>query len=216
MKKSISKIIDSQLFKWVDQLKSTPQYSQFSTQLEGIPEDYGKYVNQAITYTISFFPILILLAMTIYFAIAQSTISEKRELLDKLIETNTLATEAQMYEGELVGRLKISGLNEMKSEIAKIASAQGIEATSVSVETFDSQTVGSLAKSQATLKLRKLNTPELISLLRVLAVNEKFKISSIELKRTTDSVSGTLSLIYFAKEIEKAPAVEDEEDKGKK
>ncbi len=216
MKNSISKLIDSQLFKWVDRLKSTPQYAQFSSQLEGIPEDYGKFVNQGITYFISFFPFVILLAMGIYFGLAQSVITEKRELLEQLIETNTLAKEAEMYSGNLVGKLKISGLSEVKSEIARIASQQGIESSGVSVETFDAKTVGGLTKSQATIKINALKTPELISLLRVLAVNEKFKISNIELKRRSDSISGSLSLIYFAKEVEEAPVEEGDAPKGGK
>ncbi len=199
MKNSISKIIDKQLFKWVDQLKATPQYSQFSSQLESIPEDYGKYVNQGLTYFLSFFPIIILAAMGIYFMIAQGTISDKRDLLNQLIDTNSLSSEVQMYERSLVGRLKITSLNDMKNEVSRLAAQQGIEASSLSVETFNTETIGGLNKSKANLKVENLNTPSLIALLRVLAVNEKFKINNLSLKRTTDSISGNISLIHFGR-----------------
>ena len=199
MKNSLSKIIDKQLFKWVDQLKATAQYSQFSSQLESIPEDYGKYVNQGLTYFLSFFPIIILAAMAIYFMIAQGTISDKRELLNQLIDTNSLSSEVQMYERSLVGRLKITSLNDMKNEVSRLAAQQGIEASSLSVETFNTETIGGLNKSKANLKVESLNTPSLIALLRVLAVNEKFKINNLSLKRTTDSISGNISLIHFGR-----------------
>lgn len=199
MKNSLSKIIDKQLFKWVDQLKATAQYSQFSSQLESIPEDYGKYVNQGLTYFLSFFPIIILAAMGIYFMIAQGTISDKRELLNQLIDTNSLSSEVQMYERSLVGRLKITSLNDMKNEVSRLAAQQGIEASSLSVETFNTETIGGLNKSKANLKVESLNTPALIALLRVLAVNEKFKINNLSLKRTTDSISGNISLIHFGR-----------------
>ncbi len=199
MKNSLSKIIDKQLFKWVDQLKATTQYSQFSSQLESIPEDYGKYVNQGLTYFLSFFPIIILAAMGIYFMIAQGTISDKRDLLNQLIDTNSLSSEVQMYERSLVGRLKITSLNDMKNEVSRLAAQQGIEASSLSVETFNTETIGGLNKSKANLKVENLNTPSLIALLRVLAVNEKFKINNLSLKRTTDSISGNISLIHFGR-----------------
>ncbi len=202
MKKSLSKIIDQKLFKGVDQLKSTPQYNQVSSQLESIPEEYGKYVNQFITYTLSFFPLFILLIMGIYFMIAQGRISEKRELLEQLIDTNYLASEANQYQKSLVGRLKITSLTEMKREIAQLAARQGIDDSSLSVESFNTQKIGDLNKSVADLKVKNLNTPDLISLLRVLAVNEKFKIHAIDLKRTTDSISGAISLVHFGKSIE--------------
>jgi len=199
MKNSVSKIIDKQLFKWVDQLKATAQYSQLTSQLESIPEDYGKYVNQGLTYFLSFFPIIILAAMAIYFMIAQGTISDKRDLLNQLIDTNYLSSEVQMYERSLVGRLKITSLNDMKNEVSRLAASQGIEASSLSVETFNTETIGGLNKSKANLKVENLNTPSLIALLRVLAVNEKFKINNLSLKRTTDSISGNISLIHFGR-----------------
>ncbi len=202
MKKSLSKIIDEKLFQGVDQLKSTPQYNQVSSQLETIPEEYGKYVNQLITYALSFFPLLILFIMAIYFMMAQSTISDKRELLEQLIDTNYLVSEASQYEKDLVGRLQITSLAEMKNEITRLAGQQGIDSASLSVESFDTQKIGGLNKSKAELKLSNLNTPELIALMRVLAVNEKFKIHNIDLKRTTDSISGNISLIHFGKNIE--------------
>lgn len=200
MKNSISKLVDNQLFKWIDLLKSTPQYSQFSSQLESIPENYGKYVNQGLTYFLSFFPLIILFAMAIYFAIAQSKIEDKRELLNQLIDTSSLATEVSQYERTLVGKRSITNLNDMKKEINRIASQQGISANNVSVETFDTQSIGGISKSKANLKLDDLNTPSLIALLRVLSVNEKFKINSLDLNRTTNAISGNISLVHFGRQ----------------
>lgn len=200
MKNGLSKIIDQQLFKLIDQLKATPQYSQFTSQLESIPEDYGKYVNQGLTYFLSFFPLILLAAMAIYFAMAQSTISDKRELLKQLVETSSLATEVSQYERSLIGRLKISSLNDMKAQINRLASMQGINSGDISVETFNTESIGGITKSKASLKISNLNTPDLMALLRVLAVNEKFKINSLNLKRTTDSISGQISLIHFGRQ----------------
>ncbi|MAF78823.1 MAG: hypothetical protein CME60_11720 [Halobacteriovoraceae bacterium] len=200
MKNGLSKIIDQQLFKLIDQLKATPQYSQFTSQLESIPEDYGKYVNQGLTYFLSFFPLILLAAMAIYFAMAQSTISDKRELLNQLVETSSLATEVSQYERSLIGRLKISSLNDMKAQINRLASMQGINSGDISVETFNTESIGGITKSKASLKISNLNTPDLMALLRVLAVNEKFKINSLNLKRTTDSISGQISLIHFGRQ----------------
>lgn len=200
MKNGLSKIIDQQLFKLIDQLKATPQYSQFTSQLESIPEDYGKYVNQGLTYFLSFFPLILLAAMAIYFAMAQSTISDKRELLNQLVETSSLATEVSQYERSLIGRLKISSLNDMKAQINRLASMQGINSGDISVETFNTESIGGITKSKASLKVSNLNTPDLMALLRVLAVNEKFKINSLNLKRTTDSISGQISLIHFGRQ----------------
>ncbi|MBC97674.1 MAG: hypothetical protein CME63_07990 [Halobacteriovoraceae bacterium] len=200
MKNGLSKIIDQQLFKFIDQLKATPQYSQFTSQLESIPEDYGKYVNQGLTYFLSFFPLILLAAMAIYFAMAQSTISDKRELLKQLVETSSLATEVSQYERSLIGRLKISSLNDMKAQINRLASMQGINSGDISVETFNTESIGGITKSKASLKISNLNTPDLMALLRVLAVNEKFKINSLNLKRTTDSISGQISLIHFGRQ----------------
>ena len=200
MKNGLSKIIDQQLFKLIDQLKATPQYSQFTSQLESIPEDYGKYVNQGLTYFLSFFPLILLAVMAIYFAMAQSTISDKRELLNQLVETSSLATEVSQYERSLIGRLKISSLNDMKAQINRLASMQGINSGDISVETFNTESIGGITKSKASLKISNLNTPDLMALLRVLAVNEKFKINSLNLKRTTDSISGQISLIHFGRQ----------------
>lgn len=199
MKNSISKIIDKKLFEGIDQLKSTPQYNQVSAQLEAIPEEYGKYINQLITYTLSFFPLLILFIMTIYFAIAQTKISDKRELLETLIETNSLSSEALQYERSLVGKVQISELGEMNSTINALASAQGINPKSISVESFDTQRIGTMNKSMADIRLSNLNTPELISILRALAVKGKFKIQNIDLLRKNNSISGNISLLHFGK-----------------
>lgn len=200
MKNSISKIIDKKLFEGVDQLKSTPQYNQVSAQLESIPEDYGKYINQLITYTLSFFPLVILLIMGIYFMLAQSTISDKRELLETLIETNSLSSEATQYEKSLVGKLNIAELPDMKNSLNRLARQQGIDPNSVSVETFNTQRIGGMNKSTANIRISNLKTPELIGLLRVLVVTEKFKVESIDLKRKNNSISGTISLLHFGKQ----------------
>jgi len=199
MKNSISQIIDKKLFEAIDQLKSTPQYNQISAQLESIPEEYGKYVNQFITYTLSFFPLLILFIMAIYFAMAQATLSDKRELLHTLIETNSLSSEAIQYEKSLVGKLNISDLATMKNMMNRLAGQQGINANSISVETFDTQLIGGMNKSISDIRIANLNTPQLISILRALAVTEKFKIQNIDLKRKNNSISGNISLLHFGK-----------------
>lgn len=199
MKNNISKIIDNKLFVGVDQLKSTPQYNQVSAQLESVPEEYGKYINQLITYTISFFPLLILFVMAIYFMIAQSSISDKRELLKSLIETNSLSSEAIQYERSLVGRLNISELGDMKNILNRMVKQQGIDSNSISVESFDTQNIGTMKKSIATIKISTISTPDLISILRSLTVTEKFKIKSIDLNQKNNSISGKISLLHFGK-----------------
>jgi len=199
MKNSISKIIDNKLFEAVDQLKSTPQYNQVTAQLESIPEEYGKYINQLITYTLSFFPLIILFIMAIYFMIAQDKISDKRELLETLIETSSLSSEASQYERTLVGHLKIAELSDMKNTMNRLARQQGIDPNSISVETFDTQRIGEMNKSIANIRISNLKTPELIGLLRALVVSEKFKTENIDLKRINESITGSISVLHFGK-----------------
>lgn len=199
MKKGPSQAIDEALFKSIDQLKSTPQYSQVANQLDGIPEEYGKYVNQGLTYLISFAPLGLLGILILYFWISHNSISNKKEILADLIEATNLSQKVGAYEKTILSSKAIDDLKPMKDLINSIASRQGIAASNVRVESFKSEFAGEVAKSISTLTLKNLDSPSLFAFMSDLVVSAKFNISNINLSSDSKKISGQLTLVHFGR-----------------
>lgn len=200
MLKKIFQKFDEATFKGVDQIKSTPQYNQVATSIEGLPDEGQKFVNQGLTYLLSFLPILILLILFFINSTIRSNISEKEELIKNIGAFNELRAKSTKIGDKLVGRNPLNGQGALKSKLSDISRSYALNANALKVEEFNNDRFGDLIQTQATVSFLEMSTPKFIGLLDAFLVQEKARLVDIKLKKKNDSLNGSFSFVHYGRQ----------------
>ncbi len=200
MLKKLFQKFDEATFKGVDQIKATPQFNQVANSIEGLPEEGQKFVNQGVTYLISFLPIIILLILFLVNNSIRSSIKEKEELIEDIGQFYGLRAQSLKIGDTLVGMTPLNGKNALKGKLDNIARTYALNANALKVQDFSNNRFGELIQTQATVSFRELSTPKLIGLLDSFLVQEKARLVDIKLSKKNDSLDGTFSFVHYGRQ----------------
>lgn len=200
MLKKIFLSLDTATFKGVDQIKSTPQFSQLSNSIEGLPEEGQKVVNQGLTYLISFLPVLLLIIIFLVNASIRSSISEKEQLIEDISLFNELRVKSSEIGNNLVGRTPLNAQEDLSNKLRDVASSYGMSPTSLSVKDFESKTFGELIETEASVAFKELSTPKFVGLLDNFLVQEKARLLGIKVSKRNDTIDGEFTFTHYGRQ----------------
>lgn len=199
MKESIFQKMDEATFKGVDSLKSTPQFSQFASSIEGLPELGQKIVNQGLTYVISFFPLVFLLIGFISTCSMRSNIENREELLEKISTINSYEKKLTRYASELVAPIAILTETDLKAQLSSLAGSIGSSPNSLRVLDYGSEKFGELTETVAVISFKDLSTPKLTAVLDYFLVQQRAKLKEVKLKKTGKTLQGELRILHYSR-----------------
>ncbi len=205
MAKKVFHFLDEATFKGVDNLKSQPQFSQASTAMEGLPDEYQKWINQGLTYIISFFPILIFLIVLVFAALQRGETESREELIQEISKFNSLNSQINTLGNSLLGRTSLKDEAALRDVLKSFENDYNIKPGSLKVISFEPKSYGSLVEAKADIVFQGLSTPKVVALLEMLSVRENSKIYNLSLKKGKDVVKGEISFIHFSKIEQAAP-----------
>lgn len=200
MLKKLFQSIDTATFKGVDNLKSTPQFSQLSNSIEGLPEEGQKVVNQGLTYLISFLPVIVLLIVFFINSSIRSSIAEKEQLIEDIGLFNELRVKSTKVGNKLVGRTPLNGENDLKNKLRDIAASYGLQASALTVGDFANKQFGDLIQTEASVGFKELSTPKLFGLLDSFLVQEKARLIGIKVSKRNETINGEFSFTHYGRQ----------------
>jgi len=199
MSKNLFKQLDEQVFKGVDNLKSSPQFNQAASSLEGLPEEYQKLTNQAITYAITFIPFLILIILLFINFSVRSRISAKEQLISKIAEMNESQARVARIGDKLVSPMSIGSDSSIKSRLTGLSSQFGLGAMALNLTDYSQSSSGNLKRTQGTINFKQLSTQKLSGLLQEFVISKGVRVQGINLRKSGKTLSGKFSFYHFAR-----------------
>jgi len=199
MSKKIYQNIDELVFKGINQLKNHQQYNQLLQKIEGVSEDIQKYVYQGISYSISFFPIMILFVVFIFNSGVRGRISEKETVIEEIKKNIKLKNKITSVNSQLLGTIAINDENALKNKLSQVTRNYKLKNKSLSVLEVESEEKRGIIQAKGTILFEQLSTPKLIGVLTEFLVKEKAQIESLKVNKTKDKLKGEFSFSHFGK-----------------
>ncbi len=199
MRESLFKKLDKAIFKAIDNLKLSPQFNQAASSLEGLPDEYQKVANQGITYLITAIPFLILLIFFIINLSVRSRITAKEELIEKIAQMNESQAKVSRIGDNLVSSMSLGSQTSLNKQLSDLSSQFSIESSALALKDYSQSASGSLKKTQATIRFKKLSTNKLSALLQEFVIKKGVRVQKINLKKGSETLSGEIEFYHFAR-----------------
>lgn len=200
MLKKLFQSLDNAVFKSIDNIKGTPQFSQLANTIEGLPEEAQKVVNQGLTYLISFLPLLILAIILIFNGFTRARISEKEEIIANISQFNLLRAKSSQIGNNLIGLTALKEEADLKTKLSQITNSYGVPTETLDVVSFDNGQFGDLIQTKATITFKNLSTPKLIGVLDNFLVQERARLEAIKLSKGEKTLSGEFSFLHYGRQ----------------
>jgi hypothetical protein len=180
--------IDQAVFDKIDKFKQTPNYNPVQDFYNGLEEEQQKVFKGVTILVIFLVPLLILGFMW----------RQNNKLKNDLALRTSIASKANQILGESQGLQElapqvfspnpIDSQSMMTSRLSGLLSTTGIDLSKIQVNDFKSDTISSgVMKSEAKFSFTNLSTDELMNMFMTLISRERFRVSSIEIVRNSDT-----------------------------
>jgi len=199
MAKKVFETIDEEVFKGVDSLKTTPQFNQVSQAIEGLPEEAQKYVNQALTYFIAGFPLLILFVFFILNYSARNTVGQKEYVIEQIKKHISLKNQSRSIGNQLVGTQPLEAEDDLRQKLGQITREYALKTGSLSVLEHQSKNAGELTRSTATVLFQELSTPKFVGLLTEFMIQEKAQIENLKIIKDGKKIKGEFTFTHYGR-----------------
>lgn len=199
MAKKVFHYIDEATFKGVDNLKAQPQFAQASTALEGLPDEYQKWINQGMTYLLAFLPVLVFLVVLLVATLQRGETEKREDLIQEVSRFNSLNSQISSLGNSLLGRTTLRDKAALEDVLKSFESSYSINPGTIKVMSFEPSTHGNIIEARADIVFQGLSTPKFIALIEMLSIRENSKVFNISLKKGKDSVKGEISFTHFSR-----------------
>jgi hypothetical protein len=203
--------LDQAIFEKIDQFQKTPNYNIIQDFYNGLEEEQQKIFKGLIVVLI--------------FALPMGIIGlfwwQNNSLRENLILRTSIISKANQIIGqdqslnEITPRVfslnPIDGQSMMTSRLSNLLSSSGVDLSKIQVSNFNSNQLSTtLLKAEADFNFNNVSTDELMNIIMAMISREKFRISSINIKRNADTnmLQGQFHAIHFS---EFSPQVNGEE-----
>lgn len=206
----ILKQIDIFVFKKIDEFRGTPSYSKLLESYTSLEENEQKVAKGVLLGATALIPILLLFTLWLTNRSTKNNLETRTELVMRMQEIISQNGAAGNLVATMASPTPISDQSQLNNRMSNIASSTGVDANKLKVSNFSTETVSPiLTKSEADFKFEALSTAQLMSLLTAMLGRERFRVSSVNIKRNNISnmLEGTFHAIHFGQ----TPLAEDNE-----
>jgi hypothetical protein len=125
----------------------------------------------------------------------------RRNLISKANEIIGQSQSLQEITPQVFSGNPIDSESMMTSRLSSLLSSVGVDLSKIQVSDFSSDTISSnVLKSEAKFAFTNVSTDELVNIISAMMQREKFRVSSIEVKRNNDSnlLGGSFQAIHYS------------------
>lgn len=194
------KRFDTILFQKLDELKQQPGYSKSVEFYGNLEEDQQRIAKWALLSMTALIPLIFVMIFWIQNSSLSTDLESRIELVDTMQEIITQNSEAGGLSLSLAASSPISSESEMQSRLSTALSRSAIDLSKIRISNFSMENVSdTLVRAESDVKFEGLSTDQLMGLFTFMIQNEKFKISSVEITRSTQSnlLEGVFHGIHF-------------------
>lgn len=203
--------LDQAIFEKIDLFQKTPNYNIIQDFYNGLEEEQQKIFKGFIVVLIFALP----LGIIGLFWWQNNSLRENLILRTSIIsKANQIIGQDQSL-NEITPRVfslnPIDGQSMMTSRLSNLLSSSGVDLSKIQVSNFNSNQLSTtLLKAEADFNFNNVSTDELMNIIMAMISREKFRISSINIKRNADTnmLQGQFHAIHFS---EFSPQVNGEE-----
>ncbi len=197
---NILKRFDTFLFQKLDELRQKPGYAKTIEFYANLEEDQQRIAKWALLSATALIPLIFVMIFWIQNSSLHNDLDNRIELVDTMQEIITQNSEAGGLSMGLAASTPISSESEMQTRLSSALSRSSIDLSKIRISNFSLENVSdSLVRSESDVKFDGLTTEQLMSLFTFMIQTEKFKISSVEITRSTQSnlLEGIFHGIHF-------------------
>lgn len=196
------KSIDESLFKQIDVLISQTWYQKFTDKMAQLEEIQQKIINQFITITIIFLPLVLVAVMAVSNHKLKNTLATYQEMMDAISEFNSKNVNLNSSGQGPFASTPIKNKADLENKITAQLNSKGIAKEKVSLASFSQIESGSnFTNHEALVRFNEMTLTELTEFIQFLAVQEKFRFFSTSFKKNTETslLSGEFKLHILSK-----------------
>jgi hypothetical protein len=193
--------IDEAIFNRIDKFKLTPNYTPVQDFYNSLEEEQQKLFKGVMILMIVLLPLLGLGVIWWQNNSLRENLKLRRSLISRANEIVGQGQSLKEITPTVFSENPIDSQSMMTSRLSQLLSTTGIDLSKIQVTSFDSKNItSSVVSSEANFNFNALSTEELMNLFSAMIGREKFRISSVEIKRNPDSnlLQGTFSAIHYS------------------
>lgn len=197
----IFKRIDQAIFERIDAFKKTPNYNPIQDFYNGLEEEQQKLFKGVIILLIFLAPVMAIGTMVWQNNNLRSDLALRTQIVSKANEIIGQSQGLQEIAPQVFSQNPIDSDSMMSSRISGLLSSMSIDLSKVQVSEFESNSISSTSmKSEAKFAFSNVSTDELMNIFTVMISREKFRISSVEIKRNADTnmLQGQFHAIHYS------------------
>jgi hypothetical protein len=211
LKAPLFKKIDQAIFSRIDNFKKTPGYNPIQDFYNGLEEEQQKLFKGIVILMIFLLPVLAMGMMVWQNNNLKADLALRTQIVSKANEIIGQSQGLAEITPEVFSANPIDSDSMMSSRISGLLSSMSIDLSKVQVSDFSTDSISSTAmKSEAKFAFSNVSTDELMNIFTVMISREKFRISSVEIKRNADTnmLQGQFHAIHYSSF---SPTAESEE-----
>jgi hypothetical protein len=195
------KRIDQAIFARIDNFKKTPSYNPIQDFYNGLEEDQQKLFKGIVILSIFLLPVMATGMIVWQNNKLKADLALRTQIVSKANEIVGQSQGLAEITPEVFSANPIDSDSMMSSRISGLLSSMSIDLSKVQVSDFSSDSISSTAmKSEAKFAFSNVSTDELMNIFTVMISREKFRISSVEIKRNADTnmLQGQFHAIHYS------------------
>lgn len=195
------KKIDKEIFTRIDKFKQTPNYNGLQDFYNGLEEEQQK-VFKAVGVLILFLVPVIILSFFVW---------QNNNLRADLDMRVSIVAKSNQIIGQNQGLREVSPMvlsqspidssSMMTSRLSNMLSSMGVDLSKIQVADFNSEMISTAVnKAEANFSFSNLSTDELMNLFTAMIQREKFRVSSVNIKKNPDTnlLQGQFHAIHYS------------------
>ena len=206
----ILKQIDIFVFKKIDEFRATPTYNKLLENYTSLEENEQKVAKGIMLGATALLPIFLILTPWLTNRSTKNNLETRTQLVMRMQEIVSQNGAAGNLVATMASPTPIADQGQLNNRMSNIAASTGVDAGKLKVSNFSTETVSPiLTKSEADFKFDGLSTAQLMGLFTAMLGRERFRVSSVSIKRndTSSLLDGTFHAVHFGQTI----LVEDNE-----
>lgn len=201
LKQTMFRKIDQAVFERIDKFKQTPNYTPIQDFYNSLEEDQQKLFKGVVIVAIFLLPLLGLSFVSMQNSGYDNDLTLRTEIVSKANEIIGQSQGLEEIAPQVFSPNPIDSQSMMTSRLSGLLSSVGVDLSKIQVNGFVSETISSsVMKAEANFAFSNLSTDEMVNLFTAMISREKFRISSIEIKRNsnTNLLQGQFHAIHYS------------------
>lgn len=203
----IFKPLDELMFKLIDEINAIAPVRKLLDDLQSLPEDQQKIINQLATFIALVLPIVLVLFLFLGNQKLKSQIHLKEQVLLVSQENHAKNSEISFYGQGLMGPTEVRSQSAFQSVVNDILRSRSLNQNNVNITHFDQFETGSdLVQTVAGLGFSEFTTADFTNFVMDFIQRHRIRVQAVEIEKNpnTGFLQGSVEIIHFSRLTEES------------